>query len=473
MSSKPIVFRYPIQIPRITVSNDLVNQKIFFSLTLRHKPSKMLYECGFKKKLLEVMIMEEFIDESFFIDDPKSKEPSQIELKTTGFERTFNERLVGSVTKIIEPVSSQNPLENLVELFASQPDLEAIPIESNNKVIGIIDKEQTKELTNSFFKRFVAKDCGDYIKKTPFVLNTRDFLEIILPKVVSASKEYEIKHFVVLLNNRDFYGIVSLEDIRTKIEELRVQDLEKAQSIQQYMLPSSDDLTALPFKVQIWNRMANLVGGDFFVAQKISANSYLAGVFDVSGKNVSAALLTVTIGSFFEMLKTFSKKKITAYSLATMLDSFLESIIPVGNFITGAICHIDMEEKHITIVNCGHDDVYALINNDDNKVKFATLSPTLPPFGMNSIADELKKTGKGGYKLTMQKGLQINLFSDGLPDMQDDEGTRFDTENTKNFFLDVYTKDPKEFSTFVDSTVKEWIADSMLPDDITIMNIRF
>ena len=56
-----------------------------------------------------------------------------------------------------------------------------------------------------------------------------------------------------------------------------------------------------------------------------------------------------------------------------MLDSYLESIVPVGNFITGALCYVDMSTKEVNIVNCGHDDVYALIRNDDNKIKFATL----------------------------------------------------------------------------------------------------
>ena len=89
--------------------------------------------------------MEEFIDESFFVDDPKQEKSLQIELKTTGFERTFNERQVGSITKAIEPVSDQNPLETLVDLFAAQPDLEAVPIEINNKVVGIIEKEQDRK----------------------------------------------------------------------------------------------------------------------------------------------------------------------------------------------------------------------------------------------------------------------------------------------------------------------------------------
>jgi phosphoserine phosphatase RsbU/P len=151
--------------------------------------------------------MEEHIDESFFTDDIIAQKISQIELKKTGFENTFNERQIGSITKCIEPVSDQNPLETLVDLFDQQPDLEAVPIEENNSVIGIIDRKQVKELTSSAFKRFLAKNCGEYVKRVPLTLSSRDFMEKVLSKVNGVSKEYGVKHFIVLMNNRSFYGI--------------------------------------------------------------------------------------------------------------------------------------------------------------------------------------------------------------------------------------------------------------------------
>lgn len=115
--------------------------------------------------------MEEHVDESFFTDDIIAQKIAQIELKKTGFENTFNERQIGSITKCIEPVSDQNPLETLVELFEQQPDLEAVPIEENNSVIGIIERKQVKDLTSSAFKRFLAKNCGRICKESS--LNTK------------------------------------------------------------------------------------------------------------------------------------------------------------------------------------------------------------------------------------------------------------------------------------------------------------
>jgi sigma-B regulation protein RsbU (phosphoserine phosphatase) len=417
--------------------------------------------------------MEEHIDESFFTDDIIAQKISQIELKKTGFENTFNERQIGSITKCIEPVSDQNPLETLVDLFDQQPDLEAVPIEENNSVIGIIDRKQVKELTSSAFKRFLAKNCGEYVKRVPLTLSSRDFMEKVLSKVNGVSKEYGVKHFIVLMNNRSFYGIAGLEDIRSKIEELRSHDLEKAEIIQQYMLPKNEDVKDFPFKTSIWNKMANPVGGDFYAAQKLTDAAYITGVFDVSGKNVSAALLTITIGSFFATLKRFSHAETSALKITSMLDSYLQSIVPVGNFITGALCYVDTALNEITILNCGHTDVYALMKSDGNKIKLATLTPTLPPLGMGAVSDALKTSGKGGYKLAVSSGIQINMYSDGLTDMQNDEGTRYDETNTKKFFLDYYSKESDVLKSFASDTVTKWIEHSMLPDDITIMNIRF
>jgi len=43
----------------------------------------------------------------------------------------------------------------------------------------------------------------------------------------------------------------------------------------------------------------------------------------------------------------------------------------------------------------------------------------------------------------------------------------------QKFFLDYYSKESDVLKSFASDTVTKWIEHSMLPDDITIMNIRF
>ena len=414
---------------------------------------------------------EEVIDSSFFSEDLEEK--TQVDVQKTGFENSFNERQVGSIAMAIEPVSSRASLDVVLEMFEAQPDLTAVPIEKDDAVIGVVERDFVTKNSGSGFKLFASKTCGDYVTECPFTLNTSDFIEKVAAKVNEAAIKVETKHFVVLINNRSFYGIVSIAKMNEKLEELRAQDLEKAAAIQQNMLKKNSDTKNFPFDVCIWNKMANAVGGDYYVAQELCEGKYLIGSFDVSGKNVSAALLTVTLGSIFSMLAIQDCSKVNASQLVVMLDNFLKEIVPVGNFITGAICCVDTKTKTIHVFNCGHTNVFAYIKDEAGKGRVATLEPTLPPFGMGAVAETITGAKKGPYKMPMKPGLQINLYSDGFTDMQSDDGERFDEARTKAFFGELFKTDKYSAEKTIEKTVTDWIQHSLLPDDITVMNIRF
>lgn len=412
---------------------------------------------------------EEIIDESFFIEN--SLDVNEASVIKTGFENSFNDRQVGSIAVAVEPVSINVSLDSVIELFHSQPNLEAIPIEEDDLVVGVIERRSVlDDSDNPIKKRFVSKSINEYVKKCPFSLNTSDYLEKISGKVNEIAIKVEVKHLVVLLNNRSFYGLVSVAEINQKIEKLRAHDLEKAEVIQQNILQINSAVSDFPFDVNIFNKMANPVGGDFYLAQDLSDEKYVIASFDVSGKNVSAALLTVTIGSFFTLIKMINKNNLTPQKLILMLDRYLKEIVPLGNFITGCICFVDKAANTVQVYNCGHTDTVMVINTSFGK-KVASLVPTLPPFGMGSISDELKNKSRTSYKLKIMYGLQINLFSDGLSDMQNDEGERFGDTRVLEFCKNLY--DSEKPVDYTKSVCSEWTRECLLPDDISVINIRF
>ncbi len=414
---------------------------------------------------------EEVIDSSFFSEDLEEK--SSIDVKKTGFENSFNERQIGSITMAIEPVSSRASLDQVIELFEQQPDLTAVPIERDDAVIGVVERNDIEKNAGSGFKLFGSKTCGDYVKECPFTLNCSDFIETVAPKVNDTAIKVEIKHFIVLINNRSFYGIVSVAQMNSKLEELRAHDLEKAAAIQQNMLKKNSDTKKFPFDVCIWNRMANAVGGDYYIAKELCEGHFIVGCFDVSGKNVSAALLTVTLGTIFSTLACQDSSKLSAGQLVVMLDNFLKEIVPVGNFITGAICYVDYKAHSVSVFNCGHTNVFAYLQDETGRGRVATLQPTLPPFGMGAVADAITGEKKGAYKMPLKNGLQIDLYSDGFTDMQSDDGERFDEPRTKAFFGELFKTDVYSAEKTIEKTVNDWIGHALLPDDITVMNIRF
>lgn len=415
---------------------------------------------------------EEIIDSSFFSEELDDK--LSVDVKKTGLENTFNERQVGSIAMPIETVSSQASLDAALAMFEQQPDLAAIPIEKDDHVIGVIERETVEANTNTAFKRLVSKTCGDYVKECPFTINCSDFLEKVAARVNECAINIEIKHFVVLLNNRSFYGIMSVAKMNQQLEQLRTHDMSKAEAIQQNMLKKCSDTTGFPFNVCIWNRMANPVGGDYYVAKEICKDIYAVGCFDVSGKNVSASLLTVTLGSLFSMLTFKDPARVNASKLVVMIDNFLKEIVPVGNFITGALCYVDMKAKTVELFNCGHTNVFAFLKDEGGKSRLATLKPSLPPFGMGAVSEAVSGSAtKAGYRMPIIDGLQIDLYSDGFTDMQSEEGVRYEETRTKAFFGKLFETDQQDVVKEIEETVNAWIQQTLLPDDITVMNIRF
>ena len=56
--------------------------------------------------------------------------------------------------------------------------------------------------------------------------------------------------------------------------------------------------------------------------------------------------------------------------------------------------------------------------------------------------------------------------------MQNDEGTRFEDENVRYFFTKLYDKQENEVYSAITKTVDSYIGHSMIPDDITVIDIR-
>ena len=398
----------------------------------------------------------------------------------------FSFKQVGSITKYVEPVSGENTIDMIVEMFQEQPDLMAIPVEYSTGGIGIIDRKTAAAATNTAWKRLTAKNISDYVSPVSIFLNARDFIEKALTKVSEINRKDGVLYFPVYYNNRTFFGIVSLDDFLERIALIREQDMAKAFVIQQELLPDPTKIPDLPFRATCWNRMANTLGGDFYQIYPIGASGdsaggtkYLISCFDVSGKNVAASLLTIAVGSFFNTMKFMKDKPTHPTTIISLLDEYLQTTVPVGSFITAALCYVDVARNQLYLYNCGHTTVYLLFSEegaDGRRVKIASVKPGLPPLGMGSVKEALAAatdTEKPFAAIPIKKDMHLELYSDGFTDMQTEDGIRYDDDRAKEFFINLYSKKDEEVGETVQKTVDSWIMNAMLPDDVTVLDIRF
>ena len=418
----------------------------------------------------------ESVDESLFTGEAK-KEQNKEEVFSSMLHEDFSPKQIGSIARYTEPVSSSVALDAVIQTFRDDASLQAIPVEEYDHVVGFIDRKTVDSVSGSMWKRITSSSIADYIKKVDVILYAREYIENNLKTVSDINRKYDISYFPVF-NGKSFFGMVSLDDFLDRMAEIREQDLAKACAIQQSFFPSEEFISTLPYRCTFWNQMANKLGGDMVAAYRLSDTCSMVGCFDVSGKNVAASLLTVTVGTFFQSLLATCNKDRNPVRIIAMLDAYLARVIPPGNFITAAICYVDYEKKNFCIFNCGHTTTY-LIRKQDDKIFNVPVDPKLPPMGMGEVHDQLMasledKDAKPPYNaFKLSPGIHLSMYSDGFTDMKDELGERYEDARAKDFFVKLYDTSDAEVKGEVEDTVRKWIGTAILPDDVTVIDIRF
>src|SRR5574344_997648 len=105
---------------------------------------------------------EEIIDESFFTGEKKEPEENSNDY-IKQIRNTYNDKQIGSIAKYVEPVNGSLPIEDLLEMFKENPNLDVVPIEEYDRVVGVIDRKTVAASTNTIWKKITSKDVINYM----------------------------------------------------------------------------------------------------------------------------------------------------------------------------------------------------------------------------------------------------------------------------------------------------------------------
>lgn len=381
----------------------------------------------------------------------------------------FSYRQVGSATWQVDPVDAGSSLEFVMDIFNATPDLPAIPVERDGALIGILERTHVEKMTESAWSRFWQKDLDTYITAPLLSLRADAYIEKHISRGMQLNNEQGIRYFAVYYR-KYFFGIAGLHRMLERMTELRDKDLEKAHMVQRHLIETNCAPEDPRYSMLTWNRMANEVGGDFYKDFCLpGGDRRLIGCFDVSGKNVAASLSTMAIGSFFTALSLFDSAKKSFGEITSLMDAYVQNLTPSEIFITAALCYVDFAKSSIFIQNCGHTPIYLFMPGESRKVIGKTLTANLPPLGMGIVEGEEAT----GYRVPIVPGLRVVMYTDGITDMITPDGERHEDERTRQLFASTYGKSREETSAAYEKAINMWINEAMLPDDITIMDVRF
>lgn len=369
--------------------------------------------------------------------------------------------------------------------------------------VGLILLEENGELTNkvswgvgeAFVKSLLYEDgldiatyCFDHRQTIMLAdLGLKSEEGIVLDAVIASPIETREKCLGVMIVINKFDGsnftdedqealarllnfvAVAVENsnlVKDKLKQQKVaQEMAIAKQVQETILAdevgdiAGADIGAVYFP-------AGEVGGDFYDVLKLSEQSFIVILGDVSNKGIPAALVMSACSGIIKSILD-GNPGISVSDLAETVNRLMaESIIKDREmFVTMFYARFDFDTMKLTYCNAGH--VPGLFW-DDHEHAIVELPKGGPIVGQ--FADMPYLQGE----CSIRRGDRLFLFTDGLTEAMDSDNNLFGRERAQQVFSNEIGLSPAEFCP----KVKEWVdrftegASEESQDDFTILQVK-
>jgi len=371
---------------------------------------------------------------------------------------------VGIIASFVDPLSSSGDLDEASARFRADEKLSSIPIESDGGVIGLVSRTALMLRPKSALDALRSGSIGKYLDHDTAILDADENVEKALSSLLERQSSAIFNDFLIYRHNR-FFGTGSFLALTKQVALIRGMDLQSARSIQEFLL-SRNTIESEEIAVETYFRMAHEVGGDFLQTLELRKGLYMVASFDVCGKNIAASLATSLVSSFFATLKTGGLlARHDPASLVEALNKVILDQTPEELFIAGALVFFDTERRELTIFNCGYSPIYVLFSAPDGRSKCRIYSSSLCPLGLEPFG----KSEGNGQSMPFFPDLKIFMNSDGLTDLKNESGERYDDEKLKHFLFSRFDRKPSELIADLDKEIAAFMGKALQPDDITAL----
>jgi sigma-B regulation protein RsbU (phosphoserine phosphatase) len=270
---------------------------------------------------------------------------------------------------------------------------------------------------------------------------------------------YNKIQFITTITNIIAVAIENKRLFKKQIEQEKLnKELELAKEFQQRLIPEKIPQSKF-YEVETYYKPHFNIGGDYIDFMKFSENRFAVVIADISGKGVAAALL---MSNFQAMLQSliFQYRDLETFVFA--LNQAVYRITKSDKFITFFIAEIDTEKKELRYINAGHYP--PLLFNDGQMQELKTGSTVIGAFEKLPFINE--------EKIKLAPNAFLFCFTDGLVDIQNEEGEYFEEERLKEFIYKNKDKPLAEFNNKLIETVEAFKGDREYVDDIALLTTK-
>ncbi|HNM31667.1 MAG TPA: PP2C family protein-serine/threonine phosphatase [Chitinophagales bacterium] len=270
----------------------------------------------------------------------------------------------------------------------------------------------------------------------------------------------ELLEFTQIFTNIITVAVENKRLFRRELEKKQLdKELDLASKVQGMLIPKKlpkNNLYEfaglyLPFKG---------IGGDYYDVIHINKDEFVFCIGDISGKGVAAALVMANLQAYLNATLglNYSKEK-----FIENLNRKVFSITEGDTFITLFIAKYNIITRELEYINAGHVPPVLVHNNRAELLNKGTT--------ILGIFEELPKVEFGS--ITIKPDTTIVSFTDGLSEMEDENGTQFGQKRLTDFALLHYHLSPETFNKLLYENVSKFKGNVLFNDDISVLTAKF
>ncbi len=395
---------------------------------------------------------------SGIIDKNERQKPADVVLKCE--QRNLHGEIIGKLASSRYYVKSDIPVDSLADVMNNNKEIFAVGVISheNDSILGIVLRNELLGVLSKLYGRDIYKNkpVSELMTSTE-VFNYKTNIFAFANDMPNFSKKTDNRYFILKDNNDMFVGIFSTRDILVYLSEITQKDINLAKSLQSCIIKDEILVNEDNFDIIGATMMARDVGGDFYSAHKYSDDNWFISLCDVSGKGISASLLSVTIGGmvhlydFNDGIENFIVK----------LNEYVYNTFGSEKFITGVFIDYNDKSGEMIIYDMGHSYIYIKRNGIVSRIKLKSEN-----FPVGISLDCRPRCGK----FIMSADDTVVVCTDGFEEQKNPEGQEFGTERLFDSIRN--NIGVKEICYDLFDNIKDFQQNQPQNDDMTIIIVQ-
>ncbi|NBC30043.1 MAG: SpoIIE family protein phosphatase [Spirochaetes bacterium] len=253
-------------------------------------------------------------------------------------------------------VRDSEMIQVLADNLRKSTDVQAVGVvDDHGRVVGMIVKDD-------FFNTMVRPYARDVFKNRPVrevMTRARTFdsdinLFTVAEDINQEMKSHGIHYFILTNREQEFRGIFSTQDVLVYLSQMTQNDIALARKLQSRIVRERELQVGESFEFIASSHKAKGVGGDFYDIRKYSDTNWVLAFCDVSGKGVSASIITsviwgmMSIFDFTQGLATFVRR----------LNEYIVRTFESEKFVTGVFLDYNERSGELEVFDMGHSHLF-------------------------------------------------------------------------------------------------------------------